>query len=109
IRFVKLFLEAMIAAPKELWHPTLVILDEAQLFAPEKSKSEALGAVIDMASRGRKRGFCLIPATQRPAKLDKDVVSECRNKIIGLANTDADRQRGGSELGFVHKEEILSL
>lgn len=108
-RFVKLFLEAMVNAPKDLWHDCLVILDEAHKFAPEKEQSEALEAVADMASRGRKRGYCLIPATQRPAKLNKDVAAECNNKLIGRASLDIDRKRSAEELGFTTKEEILSL
>lgn len=109
IRFVKVFLSAMVDAPKELWHPCIVVLDEAHMFAPEKAKAESLSAVIDMASRGRKRGFCLIPATQRPAKLHKDVTAECQNKMIGLANQDIDRKRGAEELGFTDKKGVLSL
>ena len=33
--FVRLFLSAMINAPKALWHPCLVIVDEAHVFAPQ--------------------------------------------------------------------------
>ncbi len=110
IRFVKLFLEAMINAPKELWHPVVIILDEAHIFAPEKQKNaEALNAVADMVSRGRKRGFCLCVATQRPAKISKDVIAECQNKLIGLGNTDIERQRGAVELGFTDREKILTM
>lgn len=109
IQFVKTFLESMIDAPKKLWHPTFVYLDEAHMFAPEGKRSESLNAVIDMASRGRKRGFCLVPATQRLAKLDKDVAAECRNKLIGLANIEIDRRRAAEELGLTDKETILSL
>lgn len=107
--FVRLFFSAMINAPKKLWHPVMVVLDEAHKFAPETEKSEALEAVVDMASRGRKRGFCLIPATQRPAKLSKDVMAECNNKLIGRASMDIDRKRSGEELGFTSKDEFLSL
>lgn len=109
IRFVTNFLNAMINAPKNLWHPVVVILDEAHLFAPEKGKAESLRAVADMASRGRKRGFCLIPATQRLAKLSKDVAAECQNKLIGLANLADDRKRAAEELGFSDKQDVLSL
>lgn len=107
--FVKLFLDAMVNAPKELWHDCFIILDEAHKFAPEKEESVALEAVADIASRGRKRGYCLIPATQRPAKLNKDVAAECNNKLIGRASLDIDRKRSAEELGFTSKEEILSL
>ena len=69
-------------APKALWHPVLVVLDEAHIFAPEKGQSEALDAVIGLAALGRKREFCAILATQRISKLHKDVAAEWRRKIM---------------------------
>jgi hypothetical protein len=111
--FVRLFLDSMVNAPKELWPINyggcLIFLDEADLFAPEKRESEALSVVIDMAGRGRKRGYCLIPATRRPAQLNKDVAAECNNKLIGRASLDIDRKRSAEELGFTTKDQILSL
>jgi hypothetical protein len=102
--FVKEFLEAMIDAPKALWHPVLVIVDEAHLVAPEKGQGEsvATGAVIDMASRGRKRGFCLIPATQRLAKLSKNVAAECQNVLVGRT-TQVDQARAADVLNLSGK------
>ncbi len=108
-RYVRLFCESLVNAPKELWQDVLVIIDEAHVFAPEKGESEALGAVIDLCSRGRKRGFCAILATQRPAKLSKDAAAECNNKLIGRASLDIDRKRAAEELGFTTKEQVLSL
>lgn len=109
ILFVRRFLESMINSGKDLWHPVLVFLDEAHIFAPEQGSAESLNAVIDMASRGRKRGFCLIPATQRMSKFHKDVAAECQNKLIGLANIELDRKRGADELGFTNKQEVITL
>jgi predicted transcriptional regulator len=103
------FCEAMVNAPKELWHEVLVIIDEAHIFAPEKGESEALGSVTDLATRGRKRGYCAVIATQRLSKLNKDVAAECNNKLIGRASQDIDRKRAGEELGFTSKDEVLSL
>lgn len=107
--FVRLFLEAMINAPKELWHPVLVVIDEAHVFAPEKGDSEAAEAVKDLASRGRKRGFGVVLATQRLSKLHKDAAAECNNKLIGRASQDIDMKRSAEELGFTSKEQMLSL
>lgn len=107
--FVRLFCEALVNAPKELWQDVLVIIDEAHVFAPEKGESEALGAVIDLCSRGRKRGYCAVLATQRPAKLSKDAAAECNNKLIGRASLDIDRKRAAEELGFTTRDEVLSL
>lgn len=108
-KFVRLFLEAMVNAPKELWHPVLVVIDEAHTFAPEKGESEALGAVIGLCSLGRKRGFGAILATQRISKLHKDAAAECNNKLIGRTGLDIDRKRAAEELGFTSKEDVLSL
>lgn len=107
--FVKLFLDAIVNSPKELHHPCLIVLDEAHMFAPEKGESEALNSVIDLASRGRKRGFGVCLATQRISKLHKDAAAECNNKLIGRTGLDIDRKRAAEEIGFTSKEDILSL
>jgi hypothetical protein len=109
--FVRVFLEALINLPKELWHPCLVVVDEAHVFCCEKGKgeSEATLAVIDLATRGRKRGYCAVLATQDIAKLNKDASGECRNRLVGLAVEDKTRKRSGEELGLVEKSEILGL
>lgn len=99
--YVKLFLESMIDAPKNLWHPVVVILDEAHVYCPEKGagESEASEAVIGMATRGRKRGYCLIPATQRLGKFRKDAAAEMLNVAIGGTFIDIDRKRAADALG----------
>lgn len=109
ILFVKRFLDAMVNARKELWHPCLVVVDEAHIFCPEKTKSESASAVIDLATRGRKRGFCAVLATQRLSKLHKDAAAECNNKLIGRTGLDVDMKRASEELGFTSKEQMLSL
>lgn len=109
ILFVKRFLDAIVNAPKELWHPCFVHIDEAHIFCPESSKSESMSAVIDICTRGRKRGFAAILATQRLSKLHKDAAAECMNKMIGSTGLDIDRKRAGEELGMTKKEDILNL
>lgn len=107
--FVRLFVDSIMNAPKELYHDVLIIVDEAHVFAPEKEQSEALGALIALASQGRKRGFCGVFATQRIAKMSKDVLAECNNKMIGRMTLDVDRKRAAEELGITGKEEIRNL
>lgn len=110
-KFVRIFLNALINAPKDLWGARLLVIDEAHEFCPEKGQgeSEAWEEVIMACSKGRKRGLGTILATQRPSKLNKSAAAECRNKLIGLANLDIDRKRGAQELGFSTKEDILQL
>lgn len=106
-RWVRLFLDALINAPKNLWHPVLIIVDEAHVFAPEKGQgeSEAIGAMMDLATRGRKRGFCMIAATQRIGKLSKNVSAELQNVLIGSTFQDIDRKRAAETLGVPKAEE----
>ena len=108
-RFVKLFLEAMINVRKELWRPCLVVVDEAHQFCPEGKESEATSAVIDLCTRGRKRSFAAILATQRLAKLHKDAAAECMNKLMGRTTLDIDRKRAGEEIGFTDRQQVLGI
>ncbi len=113
ILFVKLYFDAMIDAPKTLWHPVMVVLDETHVYAPEKGKgqAESTAAVIDMAARGRKRGFCVVYATQRIQKLSKDATSDLNNKIIGRATQSEDVKRAAEEIGLARAErrELIDL
>lgn len=109
ITFVKRFLESMINAPKNLWHPCIVVVDEAHLFCPEKGSAESMSAVIDLCTRGRKRGYCAVLATQRLSKLHKDAAAECNNKLIGRTGLDVDMKRSGDELGFTNKHDLLLM
>lgn len=109
IRFVRIFLESLMSAPRNLWRPTLIILDEAHHFCPEKGQAESAAAVIDLATRGRKRGFCLVAATQRLAKLHKDVTAETLNKMIGRTGQDIDQARAADELGIIGKQDRIKL
>lgn len=107
--FVKNFLDGLMNASRSLWHPALVIVDEAHIYAPQDGKSIAKESVADLATRGRKRGFSAVLATQRLSKLHKDVAAECNNKLIGRTGLDIDVKRASDELGFSKKESILSL
>lgn len=107
--FVKRFQEALIEAPKNIWRVILYILDEAQAYAPEAGKSEALPSTIDIAKRGRKRGIGALYATQRISDFNKGIVAECNNRFIGRTGMDIDRRRAAKELGFTTQEQEHSL
>jgi hypothetical protein len=109
IRFVRLFLEALVDSPKHLWHPALIVVDEAHTFCPQVGEAESMAAVRELCSRGRKRGFCAVLATQRISKLHKDAVAECNNKLIGRSSLDVDMKRSADELGFTGREQQQEL
>lgn len=98
--FVARFLHALVNAPRALWHPVLLVIDEAHVFCPQAGKADAAAAVIDVCTRGRKRGLCPVLATQRLSKLHKDAAAEMLNKLIGRTGLDVDVKRAADELGL---------
>lgn len=100
--FVRQFLTALIDVPRSLWHPLLLAIDEAHLFAPERSAgdAESTAAVIQLMTLGRKRGFAGILATQRISKLHKDAAAEANNVFVGRTALDVDQKRAADSLGM---------
>jgi GTPase SAR1 family protein len=104
--WVKNFCDALVDAEKNLWHPCVIVIDEAHTFCPEKGAGESVAseAVIGLATRGRKRGYALVLATQRLGKLRKDAASELQNLLIGKTFIDVDRKRAADALGVYGKD-----
>lgn len=105
--FVRNFLNEMLALPRSLWHPVLVVIDETQQFMPERGSGDAVSTeeCIALAVTGRKRGFCMAAATSRISKVHKDGVAELLNKMIGRTG-DVDVKRAGDELGFGKEQRV---
>ena len=110
IRCAALFLTALFDAPREHWYPALVVVDEAQMFAPaagemaEDTRRMTLSAMTNLMCRGRKRGLAGIVATQRLAKLAKNVAAEASNFLMGRTFLDIDMQRAADLLGMDRKQ-----
>ncbi|GJD93099.1 helicase HerA domain-containing protein [Methylobacterium iners] len=110
MRAAGIFLNAMFEADRAFWHPALVVVDEAQLFAPtekgefsEEARRLSLGAMTNLMCRGRKRGLAGIIATQRLAKVAKNVAAEASNFLFGRTFLDIDMARAGDLLGIDRK------
>jgi hypothetical protein len=97
----------MLNAPKKLWHPVLVVVDEAHKYAPEKGagESEASESMVGLCTTGRKRGFCAVFATQRLGTLRKDASAELLNRLVGPTFEDVDRKRASDLLGILKSDE----
>lgn len=104
--FVDNFLNAMINAPKPLWKPVLLVIDEAHEYAPENERTEHGLGMSRLASKGRKRHIFAIFATQSIALLSKRIVASCKNKLIGYASEINDVKRAAFELGFTPNEAL---
>lgn len=106
--YMNLFLDSLMSLGRKYWHPILVFIDEAHIFAPERGKSNSTDAIIALMSQGRKRGYAGILATQRLSKIHKDAIAEANNVFIGRTWLDLDQLRAGDLLGM-KKEDRLKL
>ncbi len=105
------FLSALFDAPRDHWYPALVVVDEAQLFAPavagevsEDARRASLGAMTNLMCRGRKRGLAGVIATQLLAKLAKNVAAEASNFLMGRTFLDIDMLRAADLLGMERRQ-----
>ncbi|MBO1360489.1 ATP-binding protein [Acetobacter sacchari] len=105
------FLGGMFDVPRAHWYPVLVVVDEAQLFAPaaagevtEEARRASLGAMTNLMCRGRKRGLAGVIATQRLAKLAKNVAAEASNFLMGRTFLDIDMARAADLLGMERRQ-----
>ncbi len=111
MRCAAAFLGGLFDAPREHWYPALVVVDEAQLFAPagggevpDEVRRASLGAMTNLMCRGRKRGLAGIIATQRLAKLAKNVAAEASNFLMGRTFLDIDMARAADLLGMERRQ-----
>ncbi len=118
MRCAAIFLAALFDAPRDHWYPALVVVDEAQLFAPavagevsDEARRASLGAMTNLMCRGRKRGLAGVIATQRLAKLAKNVAAEASNFMMGRTFLDIDMARAADLLGMERRqaEQIRDL
>jgi hypothetical protein len=105
------FLGGLFEVDRDHWYPMLVVVDEAQLFAPavggevpDEARKLSLGAMTNLMCRGRKRGLAGVIATQRLAKLAKNVAAEASNFLMGRTFLDIDMARAADLLGMERRQ-----
>ncbi|KAA0580544.1 ATP-binding protein [Azospirillum sp. B21] len=111
MRHAAAFLGGLFDADRDFWYPMLVVVDEAQLFAPsaagevsDEARKVSLGAMTNLMCRGRKRGLAGVIATQRLAKLAKNVAAEASNFLMGRTFLDIDMARAADLLGMERRQ-----
>lgn len=62
--------------------PMLMVVDEAVNYCPQQGVTAASKIMRTVAAEGRKFGLGLVIITQRAAKVDKNVLSQCNTQII---------------------------
>lgn len=114
MRCAAAFLGGLFDADRDFWYPVLVVVDEAQLFAPavagevsDEARKLSLGAMTNLMCRGRKRGLAGVIATQRLAKLAKNVAAEASNFLMGRTFLDIDMARAADLLGMDRRQSEM--
>ena len=78
---VSAFVEALYQTLTERRTPYLLVVEEADKFIPQYGQRVPIFA--EVARRGRKRGMGLMICSQRPSLVDKNVLSQRGNQLIG--------------------------
>jgi DNA helicase HerA-like ATPase len=86
--------------------PVFVFIEEAHNFVPPMSGTLISQMIKKIASEGRKFGIFLVVITQRPCKIDQDVLSQCNSQII-LRITNPLDQKAVVESGESVSQSII--
>ena len=95
----------------ELWrrreerNPVLIVIDEAHNVCPaetgEPLTALAAETAVRIAAEGRKFGLYMLVSTQRPQKVQENVISQCDNLLLMRLNSRADAAFAEEVFSFV--------
>jgi len=102
------------ARKMDLVAPGMIVIEEAHNYCPEKgfSKVRSTDVLRTIASEGRKFGLGMMVISQRPARVDKNVLSQCNTQIIMKVTNPNDLKaitKGLEGIGSEMEEEIKRL
>ena len=88
-------------------YPVFVFIEEAHRFIPSKENTLSKRIIKRIAAEGRKFGVFLVVISQRPHKIDPDVLSQCNSQII-LKMTNPEDQTAVRRSSERMSEDLLS-
>ncbi|MCD6146053.1 MAG: ATP-binding protein [Methanosarcinales archaeon] len=94
--------------------PMMLVIEEAHNYCPEKGFSKTVSTDIlrTIASEGRKFGLGMTVISQRPARIDKNILSQCNTQIILKVTNPNDLQairKGLEGISVEAEDEIKRL
>lgn len=96
------------ARKKDKVPPFFCVIEEAHNFCPERSFGETKASKIirSIASEGRKFGLGLCVISQRPARLDKSVISQCTTQVVLKITNPNDLKTVSNSVEGITQESI---
>lgn len=94
--------------------PMMLVLEEAHNYCPERGFARTVSTDIlrTIASEGRKFGLGMMVISQRPAHIDKNILSQCNTQIILKVTNPNDLQairKGLEGISVEAEDEIKRL
>ena len=97
------------ASERYLNYPVFVILEEGHRFAPQNAHVVTTPLLKTVLSEGRKFGVGVCIISQRPGKLDQDVLSQCMTQFILRIVNPIDQTSVASGVESASREIIDEL
>jgi len=90
-------------------YPAFVLIEEAHNFAPANADIVTTGILKQILSEGRKFGVAVGLISQRPGKLDSDVLSQCMTQCIMRIVNPIDQARVAESVESVGRDLLAEL
>jgi DNA helicase HerA-like ATPase len=94
---------------RHLPYPVFVLLEEAHHFAPHGGDVVTTGILKQTLAEGRKFGIGMGLISQRPGKLDPDVLSQCLTQCIMRIVNEADQKSVATAVEGVGRDLLDNL
>ncbi len=95
--------------PSHLPYPVFCLLEEAHNYAPANADAVSSEVLKTILSEGRKFGVGIGLITQRPGKLDSDVLSQCMTQCIMRITNPIDQNRIAESIESVGRDLLQEL
>ena len=92
---------------EKLEYPVFIIIEEAHRFASKDSRS--YGVLKTILAEGRKFGIGVCLISQRPSKIDSDILSQCMTQVIMRIVNPADQENIKNSIESIGRDMIEEL
>ncbi len=94
---------------KQLENPLLFVVEEAHNFADASLTHSCKNQLTRIASEGRKFGIGLVVISQKPSKIDEDILSQCNSGIYMHITNPKDKDHIKKSFESISEEIIAGL
>ena len=94
---------------KYLPYPVFILIEEAHHFAPHDGEAVSTGILKQVLAEGRKFGMGIGLISQRPGKLDADVLSQCLTQCIMRIVNEVDQKSVATAVEGVGRDLLDNL